>query len=109
MKTIVVSGMLVKSSGRDRGDYSDVDFVYNVDDSVTVDDVIYFINRHGARAVPARTDGTRLSFVAYVDSERKVDEKREVKKGRILNRVGLSKAIAKDMQTIDWSEDKRRK
>ncbi len=110
MKTIVVHGMLVKDSGRDRGDYSDVDFVYDVDDSVTVDDVIFYINRHGARAVPTRTDGTKLSFVVSVDSERKTDDKREVKKGRVLNRVGVSKAIRKDMATVSWEtpEKKRR-
>jgi len=106
MKTIVIHGMVVRTDGRNAHDYSDVDLVYNVEDSVSVDDVIYYLNKSGVRPVPVKTDGTKLSYAVGIDNERK----REAMKGakpNVLSRIAFKKQFEKDLKKVEWHTPKR--
>ena len=98
MTGVVISGMLVGNRRDNLGDYSDVEFIYNVEPGITAEDVRYFFNKaiskYGVREVPAKTDGTKLSFMISVDSDYRPE-------GRMLNRVALGKAIMNDVKNTD--------
>ena len=101
MKTIVVYGMFVKQPhrGMNRGDYTNVDWVYNVDDGVTIDDVVYMIESKRVRMVPIGEDREKLDYVVGVDRNR-------VGTGPVLNRFGLSQQIKKDFEKLEWQRDR---
>jgi hypothetical protein len=107
VKTIVITGMLVRNpTGRkSRGDYASVDLAYNVDDSVDIDDVIFYINKSKARPVPydLKSD-EKLDFSVGIDRDRAGDVPTRLK-GKVLNRVSIRKEIEKDMKGLEWFED----
>ncbi len=100
MKTIVISGMLVKHprGGQSRGDYTDIDLAYNVTDDVTIDDVVYYINNAGSRVVAARTDGEKLEYAVGIDRDRNTGKKP-------LNRIAFARQLRTDMKTLEWRKD----
>jgi len=107
MKIIVISGMVVKnpSRGKPRGDYATVDLVYRVEDSVEIDDVIFYLNKAKLRAVPYDfKSGEKLDYVVGIDNDRAGDVPKRLGK-KVLNRVGLSKEIKKDLQGLEWFAD----
>lgn len=100
MKTYVVHGLFTKPplSRHNREQYAHVDLVYNVDDSISFDDIDYVLRKAQiARAVPIdiRT-GEKLDFVIGVDNDRRTDG------GPILNRVAFNKQLTNDVKKLWW-------
>ena len=91
-----------KLSGRDKGDYADIEKVYNVDDSVTIDDVYFYLNKRNTRPIPIKiTDNEpvrKLSFAISMDSNRSHDA--DIKKP--LNRVMFARKLEADLKNLDW-------
>lgn len=101
MKTIVIMGMLVKSPsrGHTRGDYADINIAYNVDDSVTIDDVIFYIDKRVNRSVPLRWQtGEKLDYVVGIDRDRNTGK-------APMNRVAFTRMLARDIDNLDWHTD----
>ena len=108
MKTVVISGTVAKRTGNQKGNYADIEKVYNVDDSVTVDDVYYYLEKRNARAIPIKIDGSevkKLSFVISMDSNRANDA--DIKKP--LNRVMFARKLEADLKTLDWQIPKEKR
>ena len=107
-KTVVINGMVVGNRRDNDGDYADVEFIYNVEPSIHLDDVRYLWDkargRAGLREVAAKTDGSKLSFIISMDNSRHGDAS-----GMVLNRVALQKAILTDVRKIDLQEPVRKR
>lgn len=111
MKTIAIYGLPVKrgdKAGRGARNYQDPDdmpepgeptFVYHCSDEVSSDDVMFYIETSGYRIAPVDADGNRIKTTIGIDTT-----KRKEKGMKLLGRTSLSKAIKKDMQTIDWKK-----
>lgn len=99
MKTFVIHGLLTRApSGRhSREKYAHSDLVYNVEDSVTFDDIEYVMRNSVLRTVPVDIRaGQKLEYVIGMDKERVGAG------GPILNRVAFSRKLKKDIDNLDW-------
>jgi hypothetical protein len=102
MRTIVIYGFPVKTTGRNARSYQDPDdwpdagepnFVYPVTDDVDIDDVLFYIEKRGYRIAPI--DGMRIG----------IDDTTPVKKGaKAYSRMSLGKAIERDFKKISLHE-----
>lgn len=104
MKTFVIHGLLTRNpSGRHtRERYAHSNLVYNVDDSVTFDDIEYVLRNTINRAVPYDIrEKEHLGYVIGMDKERVHDG------GPVLNRVALNRKLKRDIDNLDWVQPHR--
>jgi len=100
-KTYVIYGLLTRSpTGRGRREpYAYTNLVYNVDDSVSFEDVEYIMQRIARikRSVPydIRTN-EKLDYVIGLDKERSNEG------GKVLSRLAFNKKFAQDLNNLDW-------
>lgn len=99
-KTYVVHGLLTRNpSGRNsKEQYAHINLVYNVDASVSFEDIDYYLSKMNLkRAVPVdiRT-GEKLDYVIGLDSERSSEA------GVPLNRIAFKRQFEKDLKNLDW-------
>ena len=100
--TYVIHGLFTRppSGRKSREQYAHVNLVYNVEPGISMEDVAFTLDRMRiSRAVPIdiRT-GEKVEYIISVDKERE----RSGEGGRILNRVGFSKQLEKDINNLEW-------
>lgn len=105
IKTYVIHGLLTRPPGGrgTREKYAYTDLVYNVDESVSFDDIDYILrkaNIHRTVPIDIRTN-QKLDFVIGMDKERVHDG------GPVLNRVALNKKLIHDINNLDWVQPQR--
>ena len=87
------------------GDYAAIDLVYNVDDSVSVDDIHYYISNRNYRITNKdNVNGIEYDYSVGIDSERKWDAQNK----KPLSRIAFGRQLDKDFRKLDWHTDKRR-
>lgn len=106
INTVVISGLVVRNSGRATGDYADVELVYNVDFPIDIEDIRYWFRSRNIRTAPVKIyDGNRkLQWFVGIDNERRGDAP-----GKIYNRVGFSKKLEKDIKQLEWTTPANRR
>src|SRR5574343_133929 len=101
MKTYVIHGLFTRNpSGRNtREQYAHVNLVYNTDDSVSWEDIDFYMSKLNVkRTVPIdiRT-GEKLDYVIGLDKDRR-DEGNRIP----LNRLAFKKSLERDLKNLDW-------
>lgn len=101
MKTYVIHGLFTRNpSGRNvREQYAHVNLVYNTDDSVSWEDIDFYLSKLNVkRTVPVdiRT-GEKLDYVIGLDRDRR-DEGNRIP----LNRIAFKKSLERDLKNLDW-------
>ena len=103
-KTIVISCLARKHGRTVEGDYTDVDLVYNVEPTVSIDDFEYALRRLHIDLAPVKINtgegNTKLPYCISVDSGRSHEAQN---KNVVLNRLGAMKRFEKDLKGLDWT------
>jgi len=112
-RTIHIYGMVVRSGtvrGKRDKRYQDPDtvpvggeptFTYHTVDDVTIDDIMYYLDKKGVRIAPVDGEGNKLDTVIAIDNNRPVRPGE-----KILTRVGVYREIEKDLARVKWVKPK---